>query len=104
MLDVKYFNTGIKYKNGFFIITDPGYYRITIQCYHNQSGPDFRYYAVLSFKAASKPLLGTCCSHANNGSSTGIFYLEAFDILSVGKSGQPLAGGAYYNNIMIEKV
>lgn len=50
------------------------------------------------------PILETYCMWADNGSSTGIFYLNAFDTIHLEKSGERLAGGAYFNNFMIEKV
>ena len=34
-LDIEYFNLGMMYQNGIFIIMDPGYYRMNLHCYHN---------------------------------------------------------------------
>ena len=52
--------------------------------------------------------LGTNCSWADNGSVTGIFYLEAFDTVYVRKWMDKISGGSqngpYWNNFMIEKV
>ena len=31
ILDVEFFNSNIMYQAGVFIITDPGYYRLTVQ-------------------------------------------------------------------------
>ena len=44
IFDVEYFNLGMMYQTGIFIIMDHGYYRFTIQCYHNQN-IDFSKYA-----------------------------------------------------------
>ena len=104
ILDVEYFNQGMMYQTGVFIITDPGYYRFTVQCYHNQDGADFSKYAQLTVEIDSKPAVSTYCKWADNGSASGIFYLEAFDTVFLEKSNERLAGGAYRNNFMIEKM
>ena len=104
ILDVEYFNQGMTYQTGIFIITDPGYYRFTVQCYHNQDGADFSKYAILTVEIDSKPAVSTYCKWADNGSASGIFYLEAFDTVFLEKSNERLAGGAYRNNFMIEKI
>ena len=103
IFDVEYFNLGMMYQTGIFIIMDPGYYRITIQCYHNQN-ISFSKYAQLTVDIDSKDVISTYCKWADNGSTTGIFYLEAFDTVFVRKSGERLALGAFWNNFMIEKV
>ena len=82
---------------------DPGYYRFTLQCYHNQSGFTDRY-AQMNAVINSKDAMGTYCMWANNGSSNGIFYLEAFDTVFVRKTGERLRGGGYWNNFMLKKI
>ena len=104
ILDVEYFNLGMMYQTGIFIITDPGYYRFTIQCYHNQNGADFSKAAQLIVDINSKHAISTWCKWSNNGSETGIFYLEVFDTVFVRKRREPLAHGAFWNNFMIEKI
>ena len=100
-MDIEYFNLGMMYQSGIFIITDPGYYRFTLQCYHNQSGAKYAYMdAVIN----SRDVMGTYCMCADNGSSAGIFYLEAFDTVFVKKNGEKLSQGGYRNNFMIEKI
>ena len=51
---------------------------------------------------------GTNCAWADNGSVTGIFYLEAFDTFYVRKGMDKISGGTqsgpYWNNFMVEKV
>ena len=103
-LDIEYFNLGMIYQNAIFIITDPGYYRITLQCYHNQNGAQFSKYAFLKLNINNQNMLRTYCMWANNGNADGIFYLEAFDTVFVEKGGEKLFGGGYYNNFMIEKI
>ena len=52
--------------------------------------------------------IGTNCHGYDNGSVTGIFYLEAFDTVYVRKWMDKISGGSqngpYWNNFMIEKV
>merc|ERR1712131_455661 len=103
-LDIEYFNLGMMYQSGIFIIMDPGYYRMNVQCYHNQSGADFAKYARLGIHINNQDVLRTYCKWADNGSVSGIFYLEAFDTVFVYKSGEKLARGGNYNNFMIEKI
>ena len=100
-MDVKYFNLGMMYQSGIFIIMDPGYYRFTLQCYHNQT-PDK--YARLDAVINSSKVMSTYCMWADNGSTTGIFYLEAFDTVFVQKSHKKLTWGGNSNNFMIEKI
>ena len=104
ILDVEYFNLGIMYQTGIFIIMDPGYYRLTVQCYHNQNGADFSKYASLTVEIDSKPAVSTYCKYADNGSASGIFFLEAFDTVFLEKNHERLQGGARWNNFMIEKI
>ena len=104
ILDVEFFNIGMMYQTGIFIIMDPGYYRLTVQCYHNQNGPDFSKFAHLLVKIDSKLAVDTYCKYAGNGSANGIFYLEAFDTVFVEKRDERLAFGQDYNNFMIEKL
>ena len=103
ILDVEYFNLGMMYQTGIFIIMDPGYYRLTVQCYHNPS-TDFSKFAQLKVDIDSKPAVSTFCKYADNGSASGIFYLEAFDTVFLEKSSERLSLGAYWNNFMIEKL
>ena len=37
IFDKEFFNFNIMFNAGIFIIMDPGYYRFTIQCFHNQT-------------------------------------------------------------------
>merc|ERR1712126_261783 len=104
ILDAEFFNQGMMYQTGVFIIMDPGYYRLTVQCYHNQSGNDFSKYAQLTVEIDSQPAVSTYCKWADNGSASGIFFLEAFDTVFLEKRHERLAGGAYWNNFMIEKM
>ena len=104
IMDVEFFNTGMTYQTGIFIIMDPGYYRLTVQCYHNQNGADFSKFAHLLVEIDSRPALDTYCKYADNGSANGIFYLEALDTVFIDKSDERLAFGANYNNFMIEKL
>ena len=97
------FQVGMMYQSGIFIIMDPGYYRFTLQCYHNQSGFTAKY-AYMDAVINSTDVMGTYCMWADNGSSTGIFYLEAFDTVFVKKNGEKLSHGGYRNNFMIEKI
>ena len=52
--------------------------------------------------------VGTNCGSYDNGSVTGIFYVEAFDTFYVRKMGDRISGGGqsgpYWNNFMVEKV
>ena len=83
---------------------DPGYYRMTVQCYHNHNGADFSKYAYLEVKINNQGNLLTYCMWANNGNADGIFYLEAFDTVFVRKYGEKLAGGGFDNIFLIEKI
>ena len=103
IMDVQYFNLGMIYQTGIFIIMGPGYYRLTVRCYHNQS-TDFSKFAQLKVDIDSKPAVSTFCKYADNGCASGIFYLEAFDTVFLEKSGERLSLGAYWNNFMIEKL
>ena len=38
IMDHEFFNLNMIYNAGKFIIMEPGYYRLTLQCYHNQTG------------------------------------------------------------------
>ena len=102
-MDIEYFNLGMMYQSGIFIIMDPGYYRFTLQCYHNQTGFTDKY-AFLKAIINSASVMSTFCMWADNGSSTGIFYLEAFDTVFVQKSHEKLTWGGNSNNFMIEKI
>ena len=102
-LDIEYFNLGMMYQSGIFIIVDPGYYRMNVQCYHNQNGADFSN-AALAVQINNRDMMRTYCMYANNGSVNGIFYLEAFDTVFVSKYWEKLTGGGYWNNFMIEKI
>ena len=103
-MDVEYFNLGMMYKSGTFIIMDPGYYRMTLQCYHNQNGAVFSKYAELQVLINNRQMMRTYCMWANNGNANGIFYLEAFDTVFVRKYGENLKNGGFDNNFMIEKI
>ena len=103
-MDIEYFNLGMMYQSGIFIIMDPGYYRFTVQCYHNQNGIDFSKYASMAVVINSIHVMRTYCMWANNGNSNGIFYLEAFDTVYIHKAGQQLKNGGFDNNFMIEKL
>ena len=103
-MDIEYFNLGMMYQSGTFIIMDPGYYRMTVQCYHYQNGPDFSKYAMLQVRINNRDMMRTFCMWANNGNANGIFYLEAFDTVFVRKLGEKLVYGGYDNNFMIEKI
>lgn len=100
-MDIEYFNLGMMYQSGIFIIMDPGYYRFTLQCYHYQTEDK---YASMTAAINSAGVMSTYCMWADNGSTTGIFYLEAFDTVFVAKHDEKLVGGAYWNNFMIEKI
>ena len=100
-LDIEYFNLGMMYQSGIFIIMDPGYYRFTLQCYHNQTQDK---YAQLGAVINSKEVMGTFCMWADNGSSNGIFYLQPFDTVFVRKSNETIRWGGTWNNFMIEKI
>ena len=127
ILDKEFFNFNMQYNGGIFIImdrdprtrsaqiktvrgflmTDPGYYRFTVQCFHTQTLA-LGSYAIMHAYVNSVMTIGTNCHGYDNGSVTGIFYLEAFDTVYVRKMGQPISGGGqngpYWNNFMIEKV
>merc|ERR1712131_369675 len=104
-LDIEYFNLGMMYQSGIFIIVDPGYYRMNVQCYHNQNGADFSKYAALEVHINNRAEMRTYCMYANNGSVNGIFYLEAFDTVFMRKFGEKLQNnGLIDNNFMIEKI
>ena len=83
---------------------DPGYYRMNLQCYHNQNGADFTKYAALQVFINNQNMMRTYCMWANNGSVNGIFYLEALDTVFVRKYQEKLQSGGYDNNFMIEKI
>ena len=100
-MDIEYFNHEMMYQSGIFIIMDPGYYRFTLQCYHNQTRDK---YAYLSAVINSTDVMGTHCMWADDGNANGIFYLEAFDTVFVKKAGEKIRGGGYSNNFMIEKI
>ena len=100
-MDIEYYNLEMMYQSGIFIIMDPGYYRFTLQCYHNQTRDNF---GKLSAIINSVNVLSTCCMWGDNGNANGIFYLEAFDTVFVQNSGQKLALGQHWNNFMIEKI
>ena len=106
ILDVEFFNIGITYHPGIFIITDPGYYRFTVQCYNKELNDQFARVKVEVDSVLSKAedAISTFCHYATAGSASGIFYLEAFDTVFLNKSGERLNGGAHWNNFMIEKV
>ena len=91
------------YQAGIFIILDPGYYRFTVECYHNDYN-DFSKYAYMEVQVNSTRVMLTYCKWAQTGNSNGIFYLEAFDTVFVKKGGQRLNVGAFLNNFMIEKL
>jgi len=100
-MDIEYFNLGMMYQSGIFIIMDPGYYRFTLQCYHNQTHDKW---AELKAIINSSDVMGTFCMWADNGNANGIFYLEAFDTVFVQKGGEKNRGGGYNNNFLIEKI
>ena len=102
-MDVEYFNLEMMYQSGIFIIMDPGYYRFTLQCYHNQSYFSDKY-ATMTAVVNTEDVMGTHCMWADNGSTQGIFYLDALDSVFVRKAGERLADGGYRNNFMIEKI
>ena len=102
-MDKEYFNLGMMYQSGIFIIMEPGYYRFTLQCYHNQTGFTDRY-AYLKAILNSTEVMMTFCMWADNGNANGIFYLEAFDTVFVKKGGENIRGGGLNNNFMIEKI
>ena len=102
-MDIEYFNLEMMYQSGIFIIMDPGYYRFTLQCYHNQTGYSAGY-AWMTAVRNSAGVMSTYCMWADNGNANGIFYLEAFDTVFVQKGGEKIKGGGYRNNFMIEKV
>ena len=103
IFDVEFFNVEMMYQAGIFIIMDPGYYRLTIQCYHGQKR-DILSYARMDVDIDSIPVLGTFCSYADNGSASGIFYLDVMDTIFVEKADERLSSGANWNNFMIEKI
>ena len=103
-MDIEYFNLGMMYQSGTFIIMDPGYYRMTVQCYHNQNGAVFSKYAELQVLINNRQMMRTYCMWANNGNANGIFYLEAFDTVFVRKYGENFKNGGFDNNFMIEKI
>ena len=98
--DIEYFNLGMMYQSGIFIIMDPGFYRFTIQCYHNQNGADFIKYASMSVTINTTDVMRTYCMWANNGNSNGIFYLEAFDTVFVHKNNQKLGNGGFESKLL----
>ena len=61
-------------------------------------------YAEMNAVINSIGVMSTFCMWADNGSSTGIFYLEAFDTVFVKKSHEKLTWGGQSNNFMIEKI
>ena len=99
-MDIEFFNLGMMYQSGIFIIMDPGYYRFTLQCYHNSTDR----YAWLNVIRNSETVVATYCMWADNGNANGIFYLEAFDTVFVQKGGERTRGGGLRNNFMIEKI
>ena len=101
ILDIEYFNIGITCQTGIFIITDPGYYRLTVQCYSKELNDQW---SRVKVEVDSKEALSTLCKYASPGNASGIFKLEAFDTVYLHKSGERLNGGAHWNNFMIEKV
>ena len=101
ILDVEFFNIEITYQTGIFIITDPGYYRFTVQCYNKELNDQF---ARVKVEVDSRDAISTFCKYATAGSASGIFYLKSFDTVFLNKSGERLNGGAHWNNFMIEKV
>ena len=100
IFEVEFFNLGMTYQAGIFIITDPGYYQLTAQCSHYQTSSHSRFDVMVD----SEHKLTTFGKFASDGSTTGIFYLEAFDTVFVHKTGATLDNGAVRNNFMIQKV
>ena len=101
----RYFNLGMRYNNGIFIIDDPGYYRIDIKSYCHEGKTDSTYvgfYLMIN----SKGHLHQYSRWAAPSQASAIYFLNAFDTVFVKMidGGGKLARGAEMNNIQIEKL
>ena len=102
----RYFNLGMRYNNGIFIIDYPGYYRIDIKSYCYEGKTDSKFVG-FELMINSKRQLHQFSRWAAPTQGSAIFFLNAFDTVYVqmdrGVTGK-LARGAEMNNIQIEKL
>ena len=82
LFDHEFFNLGMRYNNGIFIIEDPGYYRIGIRSYTYEGQSDSKYVA-FSVKINSVTMLAQYSRYAAAVPASAVFYLEAFDTIFV---------------------
>ena len=104
----RYFNLGMRYNNGIFIIDYPGYYRIDIKSYCLQGKTDSKYVG-FELMINSKGQMHQYSRWAAPSQASAIFFLNAFDTVFVrmndgGSNQSTLAQGAKMNNIQIEKL
>ena len=102
----RYFNLGMRYNNGIFIIDYPGYYRIDIKSYCYEGKTDSKFVG-FELMINSKRQMAQFSRWAAPTQGSAIFFLNAFDTVYVqmdrGVTGT-LARGAEMNNIQIEKL
>ena len=106
LFDNRFFNFGMRYNNGIFIIDDPGYYRIEIKSYCKDGATDSKWVGFeLMINSSKKLYQFSRFAAAVPGSA--IFYLDTFDTVFVGMNNGgsgTLSNGADMNDIQIEKL